>query len=144
MVCAFSYLGPSVAARTNSGLICDAQSRGAVLVPPTERALQTVTAEAFFKVSNNDCILEGPSFDSNGNLLFCEVTNHRMLVFNKNGRPIGQILLPDREQGHNLQSTSLAIRAGTNDLYIVSNDGENSQGAAILHARAFAKGLTRN
>jgi lactonase len=41
----------------------------------------------------------------------------RVLVFNYNGIPIGQVLLPGRAQGHNLQSTSMAIKPGTNDLY---------------------------
>ncbi len=32
------------------------------------------------------------------------------MVFNRNGLPIGQIVLPDRDKGRNLKSTSLAIR----------------------------------
>ena len=36
----------------------------------------------------------------------------RVLAFNSNGIPIGQVLLPGREAGHNLRSTSLAIRPG--------------------------------
>lgn len=36
----------------------------------------------------------------------------RVMVFNRNGLPIGQIVLPDRDKGRNLKSTSLAIRPG--------------------------------
>jgi lactonase len=54
---------------------------------------------------------------------------------------IGQVLLPDREQGHNLKSTSMALRPGTNDLYIVTNDGKGGHGATIFHAKTFAKAL---
>jgi len=64
-----------------------------------------------------------------------------VLVFNKNGMPIGQVLLPGREEGHNLRSTSMAIRPGTNDLYIVTNDAAGGWGATIFHARTFASAL---
>jgi hypothetical protein len=39
----------------------------------------------------------------------------RVLAFNRNGIPISQVLLPGREQGHNLRSTSVAIGPGTDD-----------------------------
>jgi len=62
----------------------------------------------------------------------------RVLVFNRNGIPIGQVLLPGRDEGHNLQSTNMAIKPGTNDLFIVTSGG---QGATIFHAKTFAKAL---
>ncbi len=43
------------------------------------------------------------------------------MVFNRNGLPIGQIVLPDRDKGRNLKSTSLAIRPGHRELFIVAN-----------------------
>jgi hypothetical protein len=54
---------------------------------------------------------------------------------------LGQILLPARDEGHNLQSTSMAIKPGTKDLYIVTSDGNGGQGATIFHAKVFAKAL---
>ncbi len=66
----------------------------------------------------------------------------RVLVFNKNGIPIGQVLLPGRKEGHNLRSTSMAIRPGTNDLYIVASDAGEGEGASIFRAKAFANALT--
>lgn len=63
----------------------------------------------------------------------------RVLAFNRNGIPIGQALPPGRDEGHNLSSTSLAIKPGANDLFIVTNDGEGGQGATIFHAKGFAK-----
>ena len=65
----------------------------------------------------------------------------RVLVFNKNGIPIGQVLLPGRDEGHNLLSTSMALKPGTNDLYIVTSDANHGQGATIFHAKVFAKAL---
>jgi lactonase len=79
--------------------------------------------------------------DSDGNVYVAIYGQGRVLVFNKNGIPIGQVLLPDRDEGHNLQSTSMAIKPGTNDLYIVTNDGNGGEGATIFHAKAFAKAL---
>ena len=61
--------------------------------------------------------------DSDGNLYVAMYGQGRVLVFNSNGIPIGQVLLPGRDEGHNLQSTNMAIRPGTNDLVIVTKVG---------------------
>jgi lactonase len=79
--------------------------------------------------------------DADGNVYVAMYSQGRVLAFNPNGFPIGQILLPARERGHNLLSTSMVFRPGTNDLYIVANDGEGgSEGSQIFHAKGFAKG----
>ena len=57
------------------------------------------------------------------------------------GIPIGQILLPGRDEGHNLLTTNMAFRPGSNDLLIVTSDGERGQGAGIFHVSAFAQAL---
>jgi len=41
--------------------------------------LQTVVAEPWFKVSHEEMVLEGPAFERNGNLLFCDVSGRRVL-----------------------------------------------------------------
>ena len=79
--------------------------------------------------------------DSDGNLYVAMYGQGRVLVFNRNGIPIGQMLLPAGMKGHNLLSTNMAIKPGTNDLYIVTNDGKGGQGATIFHAKVFAKAL---
>lgn len=78
--------------------------------------------------------------DTEGNVYVAVYGQGRVLAFNSNGIPIGQILLPGRDQGYNLLSTSLAIRPGTSDLYAVTCDGEDKHGATIFHSRAFAEG----
>ena len=55
--------------------------------------------------------------------------------------PVGQVLLPGRGEGHNLRSTSLALKPGTDELFIVTNDGDGGQGSNIFHTRGFAKAL---
>ena len=79
--------------------------------------------------------------DADGNLYVAMYRQGRVLAFNGNGIPIGQVLLPGREEGHNLRSTSVAIRPGTDDLYVVTNDAAGGRGATIFHAKAFASAL---
>ncbi|TCK04243.1 gluconolactonase [Marinobacterium mangrovicola] len=79
--------------------------------------------------------------DTDGNVYVSIFGQGRLMAFNSNGIPIGQILLPGRETGHNLMSTSMAIKPGTNDLYAVTSDGEGGEGANIFHAKVFASGL---
>lgn len=78
--------------------------------------------------------------DGDGNVWVAMYGQGRFMVFNKNGFPIGQVLLPGRGEGHFLRSTSLAFKPGTNDVYLVSNDadGEPMQGAMIFHCKGFA------
>jgi lactonase len=79
--------------------------------------------------------------DADGNVYVAIYGQGRVLAFNRNGIPIGQVLLPGREQGHNLASTSLAIHPGRNDLYAVTSDMDKGQGATVFHAKVFSKGL---
>ncbi|MFZ5526533.1 MAG: SMP-30/gluconolactonase/LRE family protein [Pseudomonadota bacterium] len=80
--------------------------------------------------------------DSAGNVYVAMYQQGRVLVFNDNGLPIGQILLPGREKGHNLRSTSLAFVPGSDEVLIVTNDADRGQGANIYRAKGFAKGVT--
>ncbi|PWI57863.1 SMP-30/gluconolactonase/LRE family protein [Sulfoacidibacillus thermotolerans] len=78
--------------------------------------------------------------DSDDNLYVAMYEQGRVLVFNKSGVPIGQILLPGREQGHMLRSTHPAFIPGTDQLIICSNDGAGGGGSWLYIARGFAKG----
>jgi lactonase len=77
--------------------------------------------------------------DSDGNLYVAMYGQGRVLVFNKNGIPIGQILIPGRDEGHNLRTTSMVIGPGTDDLFILTNDWKAGQGTAIFQSKALAK-----
>ncbi len=79
--------------------------------------------------------------DADGNVYVAIYGQGRVLVFNRGGIPVGQVLLPGREQGHNLHSTSLAIHPERNDLYAVTSDADGGQGATVFHAQVFSKGL---
>ena len=85
--------------------------------------------------------IEGPDstvIDEDGNLYAAICGQGRYMVFNPNGFPIGQILLPGRELWRMLKSTHLTIRPGTREAYICAADLNTSQ-CAFFRAGAFAK-----
>jgi lactonase len=79
--------------------------------------------------------------DSDGNVYVAMYGQGRVLAFNKNGMPIGQILLPGRDKGHNMRSTSMAFKPGTNEMVIVTNDWDGGEGSQIFACKGFAKGV---
>ncbi|HBV0795410.1 TPA: SMP-30/gluconolactonase/LRE family protein [Klebsiella pneumoniae] len=128
-----------------NGLNHNALTCSAVPIPHWERSLQTVEAQPYFNVSQASLVLEGIVFDqftgpapdgarvdSEGNVYVVISGQGRVMVFNRNGLPIGQIVLPDRDKGRNLKSTSLAIRPGHRELFIVANSGTEPGGAMIF------------
>ena len=78
--------------------------------------------------------------DSKGNVYVAVYTQGKVEVFNNRGMPIGNILLPLRNEGKNLLSTSLAIHPDKNELFVVSSNKEKTEPAAIFSARSFAPG----
>ncbi|PTJ20351.1 lactonase [Staphylococcus succinus] len=86
---------------------------------------------------------EGPDsccIDSDDNLYVAMYGQGRVLVFNKKGYPIGQILIPGRESGHMLRSTHPAFIPGTDQLIICANDIEMGGGSWLFTVKGFAKG----
>ena len=81
--------------------------------------------------------------DADGNVYVAMMSQGRVLIFNPNGFPIGQILLPGRDEGKNLLSTSLAIHPEKKEVRIVTSNAAESDSpdAAIFTAPAFAPGL---
>lgn len=78
--------------------------------------------------------------DAEGNVYVAMYQQGRILVFSPNGVPIAQILLPGRDEGRFLKSTSLAFVPGSRDLVIVSRDEVGGGGSMIFKARGFAAG----
>lgn len=58
-----------------TALTYDVETQGPAPIPPSERTLRTAAAESWFKVSDENHVLEGAIFDSDGNLLVCDVTD---------------------------------------------------------------------
>lgn len=80
--------------------------------------------------------------DADGNVYVAMYSQGRVLAFNPNGIAIGQILLPKREAGHNMRSTSVGFFPGSDEMVILTNDGSGGEGSWIFRARGFAKGTT--
>lgn len=80
--------------------------------------------------------------DSAGNVYVAMYSQGRVLVFNPSGVAIGQILIPKRELGHHLRTTSVGFFPGTDELVILTNDGDGSEGSWIFRARGYARGIT--
>ncbi|MDE5833441.1 MAG: SMP-30/gluconolactonase/LRE family protein [Desulfovibrio sp.] len=66
------------------GLDYDADTRSAAPIPTGEKNLTTVSAEEYFKVGDDPQVLEGVTFDRDGNLYFCEVNAGKILKLDKN------------------------------------------------------------
>jgi lactonase len=79
--------------------------------------------------------------DSAGNVYVAMNYQGRVLVFSPFGMPIGQILLPGREDDLWLKSTSLALKPDSRELLIVSRDVVGGNGAMIFSARGPAPGF---
>jgi lactonase len=80
--------------------------------------------------------------DADGNVYVAMNRQGRVLVFGSHGIPIGQILLPGREDDRFLRSTSLAFVPGSRDVVIVARDEFGDGGAMIFRAQALTKGVT--
>lgn len=75
--------------------------------------------------------------DADDNLYVAMTFQGRILVFNKDGFPIGQVLMPYRDTGHNLISTHATVRPGTRELYITCSD-DTYGGSWIFKSESFA------
>lgn len=78
--------------------------------------------------------------DKDGNIYVALYGQGRIMVFNDKGIPVRQILLPEREKGRNLLSTSLAINPENAEMFIVSSNEEADMPAQIFKAQALSAG----
>jgi lactonase len=85
---------------------------------------------------------DGLRVDADGNVYAAMFHQGRVLVFNRNGLPIGQILIPGRDDGRFLLTTSMAFKPGTNEIYLVATDGDGTHGATVFRTTGFAKAAT--
>ena len=78
------------------------------------------------------------AIDGKGNLYQCMIFQGRVLILNKTGIPIANVLIPGRDEGKLLRSTNVAFKPGTDEVYLTtSGDG----GAWIYKFHGLAKGL---
>ncbi len=77
--------------------------------------------------------------DTDGNVYVAMHRQGRILILNSNGIPIGQILIPGREKGHFMKSTSLAIFPDKKECLILTGDGDAGDKTAIFSSPTFSK-----
>ena len=73
LIAAAPALVQAQSAHQAPALVYTDDARAPVPIPQSEKGLQTITAEPWFKVSDKGLQLEGASFDRDGNLDFVEV-----------------------------------------------------------------------
>ncbi len=77
--------------------------------------------------------------DADDNLYVAQPGQGKILIFNYMGSPIGQVVVPGRETGHNLHTTHPMVRPGTKELYIVAQDkAEPTEGSWVFKAPSYA------
>ncbi|MBN2062835.1 MAG: SMP-30/gluconolactonase/LRE family protein [Deltaproteobacteria bacterium] len=79
------------------------------------------------------------AMDEAGNLYQCVIFQGRVLILNKMGIPLANVLVPGRDQGKFLRSTNVAFKPGTDEVYLTAS-GEG--GAAVYRFKGLARGLT--
>jgi lactonase len=80
--------------------------------------------------------------DADGNVYVAMYTQGRIMAFSPNGVPIGQIVMPGRDENHFLKTTSLAFVPGSAEVRIVAQDELGKGRAMIFRAQAFSRGVT--
>jgi lactonase len=117
---------------TGRGLLHRVQLSG-----PSTIALQGTAVPYHFVGSIADSI----RVDGDGNVYVGLMGAGRVLVLDPKGVPIGQILVPGRDRGKFLYTSSIAIKPGTNELYITASDIDGQE-SMIFRSGAFAKAPT--
>lgn len=87
--------------------------------------------------------MSGPDsceIDADDNLYVALPQQGRVMVFNKFGAPIGQIVMPGREQGCNTFTTHPILDPNSKTCYTVSKDTVGKDGASIFVSSAYACG----
>lgn len=96
----------------------------------------TVTYHCSAGIAGPDSIC----IDEDDNLYVAMSDQGRVLVFNRFGVPIGQILMPGREEGKHLFTTCPGVRPGKKEVYIAVGDDLTDAGSWIFRAGSFAAG----
>lgn len=98
----------------------------------------TVTkAEAVYDVSGTGG--DGIRVDMKGNVYLALNFQGRIVVFDKNGKPIASVLMPGRGTGALLSTTNIEFLPGTDEVYAVASG--DPTGTWIYKFKGFAKGV---
>lgn len=79
--------------------------------------------------------------DSQGYVYVAIMEQGRVMVFAPSGVPVGQILLPQRDKGHNLATASLVLSRDSQQMYVVAGDLSGHSGATVFRAHSLHNGM---
>jgi len=82
------------------------------------------------------CFPDSNKMDSEDNLYQAIMDDGRIVVLNRRGIPVGNVLVPGRSSGHYPRTSNLAIKPGTDDAYMLS--AGPLDGTAVLRFKALA------
>lgn len=74
--------------------------------------------------------------DSKGNLYQPIMMDGRLIILNAYGIPVGNVLLPGRDEGKHLMSPNLVIKPGTDEAYFVA---AGTEGSWVFRFQAIAE-----
>ena len=102
-------------------------SKSVVPLPPAEKALRVIKAEPWVQVDRGDAFLEGPAFDSQGNLFVSSIFDSRILKITS-GKKVSTILkqeglLPNGIAVH--KDGRLLVACMSGKLVALNPDGTN-------------------
>lgn len=104
-----------------------------------EGFLRPRAAIAYVYYSQGVGNLDSSKMDSEGNLYQTVNFDGRILVINKYGVPVANVVVPDREKGDCMFSPNLMIRPGTDEGYLISS---GMRGAWLFKFKTLAKAQT--
>ena len=77
------------------------------------------------------------AIDVDGNVYQAVNMQGRVVVFNKRGLPIANVLIPGRDEGKHLVTTNVAFKPGTDEAYITLS----GRGRLEYKFKGLTKGL---
>ncbi len=78
--------------------------------------------------------------DADGNVYVCMFNQGRIMVFSPDGYPVAQILMPNRDVGHNLNGAHATVHPDRRECYIACSDDNGNEGSWIMRAPSLASG----
>lgn len=78
--------------------------------------------------------------DADGNVYVCMFNQGRIMVFSPDGYPVAQILMPNRDVGHNLNGAHATVHPDRRECFIACSDDNGNEGSWIMRASALASG----
>ncbi|MBP1736357.1 MAG: putative lactonase precursor [Oscillospiraceae bacterium] len=81
---------------------------------------------SYIYYNTGDCSPDSNKVDSDGNLYQTIMMGGRIIVLNKSGTPVTNVMVPGRQEGRNLMTPNLVIKPGTKQAYMLASGPDGS------------------